>query len=290
MGKCSGSVACRVDGQAVVYPAGPVAATLEAVFSAHTPRAKRGLVSYHPLVGSHRLNIELNGCEARIIGCLIEKQLTTPEQYPLSLNALVAACNQRSNREPVMALTESTAQQALDLLKKRHLVTDRSGFGSRVTKYAHRFCNTELARLQFSPQELAIVCVLLLRGPQTPGELRTRAHRLYPFEDVHEVEATLQRLGQHREGPFVVRLPREPGRRESRYSHLFGGEIPVADIGEADGAGRCVQAVDEDRLSRLEEQVTVLRDELEGLRRLVEQLRSAAPASTSKEGDGCVEA
>src|ERR1700746_3476695 len=124
------------------------------------------------------MNIELAPIEARVIGCLIEKQITTPDQYPLSLNALVNACNQKSNRDPVMSADEAEIQNTLDHLIRKHLVIDKSGFGSRVPKFQHRFCNTEFGTLKFTPQELAIVCELLVRGPQTPGELRTRAARI----------------------------------------------------------------------------------------------------------------
>jgi uncharacterized protein YceH (UPF0502 family) len=172
------------------------------------------------------MNIELTPPEARVIGCLIEKQITTPDQYPLSLNALVNACNQKSNRDPVLDLDESAVQRTLDGLSKRHFVVERSGFGSRVPKYQHRFCNTEFGSLKLDAQELGVVCELLLRGPQTPGELRSRASRLATFTDVSEVEAALARLSSREDGPFVTRLAREPGRRESRYAHLFSGEVP----------------------------------------------------------------
>ena len=171
------------------------------------------------------MTIELTPHEARVIGCLIEKEITTPEQYPLSLNALTNACNQKSNRDPVLDLDETTVQQTLDQLNRKYLVSEESGYGSRVVKYRHRFCNTEYGNLKFSPQELGVVCELLLRGPQTPGELRSRASRLCPLKDVTEVEAALDQLGKREDGPFVVRLPREPGKRESRYAHLFGGEV-----------------------------------------------------------------
>jgi uncharacterized protein len=189
------------------------------------------------------MNILLSPIEARVIGCLIEKQITTPDQYPLSLNALVNACNQKSNRDPVLDLDEATVQGTLDELAKRHFVVERSGFGSRVPKYQHRFCNTEFGTLKLDPRELAVVCELLLRGPQTPGELRGRASRMAAFTDVTEVEATLTRLSSRQEGPFVTRLAREPGRREARFAHLFSGEVAQADAGvgaagmRADGRG-----------------------------------------------------
>src|ERR1700742_1035394 len=173
------------------------------------------------------MNIELTSTEARIIGCLIEKAITTPDQYPLSLNALVNACNQKSNRDPVMDLSEATVQQTLDGLSKKHLVMEKSGFGSRVPKYQHRFCNTEFGNLKLDPQELAIVCELLVRGPQTPGELRTRASRMASFGETTDVEEALSRLANRPDGPYVVRLAREPNRRDARWAHLFSG--PVAD-------------------------------------------------------------
>src|SRR5579871_6714674 len=151
------------------------------------------------------MNIELTPLEARVIGCLIEKEVTTPDQYPLSLNALTNACNQKTNREPVLDLPESTVQQAVDSLMKKYLVSDRSaGYGGRVTKYKHRFCNTEFGSLKFSKQELGVLDVLLLRGPQTPGELRSRTNRLCEFKDSEEVEATLESLMSREDGPFIA--------------------------------------------------------------------------------------
>ncbi|HXN80584.1 MAG TPA: YceH family protein, partial [Steroidobacteraceae bacterium] len=135
------------------------------------------------------MNIELSPLEARVIGCLIEKQITTPDQYPLSLNALVNACNQKSNRDPVMEVDEVTIQGTVDQLARKHFVVEKSGFGSRVPKFQHRFCNTEYGTLKLTAQELAIVCELLVRGPQTPGELRTRASRMASFSEVGQVEA-----------------------------------------------------------------------------------------------------
>jgi uncharacterized protein len=185
------------------------------------------------------MNIELTPQEARIIGCLIEKQITTPDQYPLSLNALVNACNQKSNRDPVLELDEGTVQRTLDALSKKHFVAERSGFGSRVSKYQHRFCNTEYGTLKLDEQELAVTCELLLRGPQTPGELRSRASRMATFADVTDVEATLMRLSERDGGPFVTRLVREPGRRESRFAHLFSGAVSEA-VGGAGHVGGAV--------------------------------------------------
>jgi uncharacterized protein YceH (UPF0502 family) len=218
------------------------------------------------------MNVELSPLEARVIGCLIEKQITTPDQYPLSLNALVNACNQKSNRDPLMDVAEPAVQRTLDDLVKKHLVLERSGFGSRVPKYQHRFCNTEFSTLQLDPQETAVVCELLLRGPQTPGDLRSRASRLAPFVDVTQVEATLEGLRTREDGPFVVRLARETGRRDSRYAHLFSG--PVADV--ATGADEvppraAAGPTTSSRLDRLEEEVGALRAELAELKRQLGQ-------------------
>jgi uncharacterized protein YceH (UPF0502 family) len=178
------------------------------------------------------MKVVLTPMEARVIGCLIEKQITTPDQYPLSLNALVNACNQKSNRHPLMDVDEPAVQRTLDDLSKKHLILERSGFGSRVPKYQHRFCNTEFGTLRFTPQELAIVCELLLRGPQTPGELRPRAARMAAFSDADQVEATLETLRTREDGPFVVRLARQPGRRDSEYAHVFGGPAGEAAMAE----------------------------------------------------------
>lgn len=217
------------------------------------------------------MRIELDPLEARVIGCLIEKQITTPDQYPLSLNYLVSACNQKSNRDPVMNLDEPTVQHTLDALSRKHLILERSGFGSRVPKYQHLFCNTEYGTLKFSPQELAIVCELLLRGPQTPGELRSRASRMAGFADVSEVEAVLQALLERESGPLVARLAREPGRRESRYMQLFGGEPPPQAVGTDASADAVAPDTAEgeplaSRMTRLEEEVSRLRAELEELK------------------------
>ena len=215
------------------------------------------------------MSIELSAAEARVIGCLIEKEITTPEQYPLSLNALVNACNQKSNRDPVLELDEPTVQQTLDQLSKKYLVSEHGGFGSRVPKYQHRFCNTEYGTLKFTPQELGVVCELLLRGPQTPGELRSRASRLCPLKDVSEVETALDSLTRREDGPFVVRLPREPGKRESRYAHLFSGEVEGADENELPVA----RAAATTSLTQLEQRVAQLEAEMAEMKALLDGLR-----------------
>lgn len=216
------------------------------------------------------MNIELSPVEARIIGCLIEKEITTPDQYPLSLNALTNACNQKTNREPVMELAETAVQQGVDSLLKKHLVSDRSaGYGGRVTKYKHRFCNTEFGPLKFSAQELGIICVLLLRGPQTPGELRSRTNRLCEFADTGQVESTLAGLMTREEGPFVAQLARAPGSRESRYAHLFGGAVESEPQGEAaQGEAAHAAAGLIHRVERLEELVDAMRAELDALKQV----------------------
>jgi uncharacterized protein YceH (UPF0502 family) len=216
--------------------------------------------------------MELSPLEARVIGCLVEKQITTPDQYPLSLNALVNACNQKSNRDPVMNVDEPTMQRTVDELVKKHLVIERSGFGSRVPKYQHRFCNTEFSTLKLNPRELAIVCELLVRGPQTPGELRSRASRMASFAEVADVEAALEGLRMREDGPFVVRLAREPGRRDSRYAHLFGGLVAdVAPQGEEPSPVAATIPTAASRIDRLEQEVSELRAELAELKRQLGQ-------------------
>lgn len=207
------------------------------------------------------MDIRLTPCEARVIGCLLEKQRTTPEHYPLSLNALTNACNQKSSRDPVLELGEATVQDTIDALMKKHYVIEKSGFGSRVTKYQHRFCNTEFGVLKFSEQELGVVCVLLLRGAQTAGELRTRTERLCRFQDIHEVEATLDQLMQRDDGPFVRQLPREQGKRETRFAHLFGSATEMREATAADAVAAGTDT-GPDRIQQLEQLLKQLRDEM----------------------------
>jgi uncharacterized protein YceH (UPF0502 family) len=216
--------------------------------------------------------LELALHETRVIGCLIEKEITTPDQYPLSLNALTNACNQKSNRDPVLDLDEAAVQQVVDQLIKKRLVSEQSGYGSRVPKFQHLFCNTAFGTLKFSPQELGIVCELFLRGAQTPGELRSRASRLCKFSDVTEVEKVLVGLAQREDGPFVIRLAREPGRRESRYAHLFSGEVSggAASTLQDDAADRIeTPGAKDGRISQLEARVADLENEMAGLKKLL---------------------
>jgi uncharacterized protein len=215
------------------------------------------------------MNILLDPIEARVIGSLMEKSMTTPEQYPLSRNALVAACNQRTSRDPVMDLTEAEVQSALDRLAGRYLVREKSTFGTRVPKYHYRLYNDEIGDFRFSQAEQAVICLLLLRGPQTAAELRSRAGRLHPFADVAEVERTLEDLAGYGQGPFVARLPREPGRRESRYAQLFTGAATPAGGSEIEPPAQPVAARRDDdvraRLDRLEQRVAALEAAIEAL-------------------------
>ncbi len=205
------------------------------------------------------MDVQLNPTEERILGCLIEKEMATPEYYPLTLNALVNACNQKSNRCPAMALDADTVENALLELRMTHqLAIEVTSTGSRAPKYKHNFSH----HWQFSPAKMAIVCELLVRGPQTPGDLRAHASRLHPLADAREVEEILQGLASREDGPFVVHLPREPGKRERRWAHLFGGEIQLEEkqpelIPTAEN-----QTPSTDRLQELENEIAELRQEL----------------------------
>jgi uncharacterized protein len=207
---------------------------------------------------------QLTPIQIRVLGCLIEKEIATPEYYPLTLNALVAACNQKSNRNPLMTLDETTVIRTLeDLRYDQHLAMMTTSSGSRVAKYSH----TLLAKWEFTPQEVAVLCELFLRGPQTVGELRTHTDRLYPFSGVAEVEAALASLTEWGGGPFVVKLPREPGCREQRWAHLFSGEIVMsASAPEAKPEpARVVVQAENQRIAALEAEVTTLRAQVNQL-------------------------
>ena len=210
------------------------------------------------------MQYQLSATEARVIGCLLEKQVTTPEQYPLSVNAVTMACNQKTNREPVMNLGEQEVQDILDEVVKRHYLRTVSGFGNRVTKYEQRFCNSEFGDLKLSAAEVAVITTLLLRGAQTPGELRTRASRMHEFADMQEVEQTLDGLATREDGPYVVRLAREPGKRESRYMHLFSGEVDTSTV-LADSAAPAAHDSLAARVEALEEEVAGLKQRLDAL-------------------------
>ena len=225
--------------------------------------------------------IQLTPIQARLIGVLLEKEVTTPDQYPLSLNGLTLGCNQKSNREPVLNLSESEVQNVLDELRDKKLILEHTGSGSRVVKYKHRFCNTEFSDLKFSRQQLAIICVMLLRGPQTPGELRTRTNRLADFDNVEEIEATLNKLHDLNDEQLVVKLDREPGKRDSRYAHLFSGDegLQVApQVPVNTNATNLTQGADStsqdalERITQLEQQVAELTKQLSELKELVDIL------------------
>jgi uncharacterized protein YceH (UPF0502 family) len=225
--------------------------------------------------------IQLSSIQARLIGVLLEKEVTTPEQYPLSLNSLTLGCNQKSNRDPVMNLSESEVQNGLDELRDKKLIFEHTGIGSRVVKYKHRFCNTEFSDLKFSRQQLAIVCVMLLRGPQTPGELKTRTNRLAEFDNVDEIEGTLNKLQQLNGEKLVVKLEREPSKREARYGHLFSGEDGLKILSQAPskiantGHVQNESLIDSQALGRithLEQQVADLTSQLIELKEMIDIL------------------
>ncbi|HKN05599.1 MAG TPA: YceH family protein [Buttiauxella sp.] len=210
------------------------------------------------------MKYQLTAVEARVVGSLMEKQVTTPEQYPMSVNGVVTACNQKTNREPVMDLKEHDVQETLDTLVKRHFLRTVSGFGNRVTKYEQRFCNSEFGDLKLTAAEVAVVTILLLRGAQTPGELRSRAGRMFEFSDMAQVETTLEHLVNREDGPFVVRLPREPGKRESRYMHLFSGEVDMSQVVASESAAAPADDLTA-RVELLENEVAELKQRLDSL-------------------------
>ncbi len=213
------------------------------------------------------MNIILNAAEARVLGALIEKDITTPDYYPLSLNALINACNQKNNREPVTNFDEETVRLALRNLSEKRLAGPSSGADSRVTKYEHRLQEA----YNFTRPETAILCVLLLRGPQTPGELRGRTERMHRFEDLDEVLSGLQQL-MRREPPLAKALGRRPGTKEIRYAHLLSGDVeawePPAEMASA-GSG----SADAERIIQLEEQVATLRGEVAELKQQMAEFR-----------------
>jgi uncharacterized protein len=224
------------------------------------------------------VTIVLNAVEARVLGALVEKEITTPEYYPLSLNALVNACNQKNNREPVMTLDEDAVRLALRGLEDDGLAGPRRGGDSRVTKYEHRVQEV----FNFTRGETAVMCVLLLRGPQTPGELRGRTERMYRFAELEDVLGTLQRLMQ-RESPLVKALPRQPGTKEIRYAHLLSGDVEGPVMASSDyGAESAPQAsLGDERIAQLEAEVAGLRQEVDALGQEVAELRERVERSVS---------
>jgi uncharacterized protein YceH (UPF0502 family) len=214
------------------------------------------------------MNFVLNAVEARVLGALLEKDITTPDYYPLSLNALVNACNQKNNREPVMNLDESAVRDALNGLHDDGLAGPATGLDSRVTKYEHRLQET----FNFTRGETAVLCVLLLRGPQTPGELRGRTERMHHFEDLDAVQFSLQKLMQ-REPPLAAVLPRQPGTKESRYVHLLSGEVEAGEMPATPLASPSSSSADNERVSRLEEVLAALQSEISELKQQFAEFR-----------------
>ena len=210
------------------------------------------------------MNVLLSDNEVRALGALVEKEITTPDYYPLSLNALTNACNQRSNRDPVMSLTESDVTEALEGLRDKRLAREVSSFDSRVPKYAHQLADA----FNFDRRETAVLCVLLLRGPQTPGELRGRTERMYTFDDLPAVEAVLHRLAE-RQPPLVRQLPRRPGTKESRWAHLLAGEV---ETWEPPPSSPDAPPEDE-RVRRLEAEVEEIRREVADLKHQLNEFR-----------------
>ena len=212
------------------------------------------------------MKLELTANEARVLGSLMEKSVVTPDVYPLTLNALTLACNQKSSRDPITALDPGTVERTVRELAGRHLVSIDENFRGRATKYAQRFCNTPYAECQLNEAEFALVCLLLLRGAQTPGELRARSGRLHEFADNAAVEATLHELLERADGPFVARLPMRAGRRDFEYMHLFYGPIETVD---AAVVPRATATPGPDRIGRLESRIEALERELEELKHLL---------------------
>jgi uncharacterized protein len=214
----------------------------------------------------------LTEVEARVLGALIEKELTTPDYYPLSLNALVNACNQKSNRDPHMDLTEANVDHALRSLEKQELA-GRADSDGRVTKYEHRLQEA----FNFDRRDVAVLCELLLRGPQTPGELRSRASRMHPFDDISQIQGALQRLAQ-REPPLVAMLARLPGTKESRYAHLMSGPVNAQEFEtrtpEPSAGQSGVSNSDGAELGALQSEIVALKTEIVGLKSEVAELRS----------------
>jgi uncharacterized protein YceH (UPF0502 family) len=206
------------------------------------------------------VNIFLSDVEARVLGCLVEKEITTPEYYPLSLNALVHACNQKSNREPLMNMEEDAVRQALRALSEQALARSASG-DSRVAKYEHRLADT----FNFTRPETAILCELLLRGPQTPGELRSRAERMHPFEDLSVVQSTLKHL-MERNPPLVKLLHRQPGNKEARYAHLLSGDVEVREAPPLKAMSISSGSAENTRMTELETEISSLRKEITDLK------------------------
>lgn len=210
----------------------------------------------------------LTDIEARVLGSLVEKQLTTPEYYPLTLNALVNACNQKNNREPVVSYDETTVNRCLEHLRDRNLVYVFYGSTSRVPKYKHMLPSV----YDLDPAETAVIDVMLLRGPQTLGELRTRTERLHGFSGLGEIQETLDGLAR-RDDPLVVKLPVQPGQKEARFAHLLSGEIDIEAFAVVQATRSTRSSVDSERVEKLEEEVKSFREEVEELKQTFEEFK-----------------
>lgn len=225
------------------------------------------------------MEFNLNTHQIRVIGCLIEKQMTTPDYYPMTLSALTNACNQKSNREPVMSLTESEVLDSLKSLEDLYLVREKQLPGSRVAKYEHKLTGTLTDQFGFSDQEIAVLSILFLRGPQTPGEIRTRTQRACEFKDIEAVDAVLKSLSDKNGHTYVKALPRQPGKREIRYCHLFGSEDNLTDdqvklVSQQMEVKESPEIFSE--IQQLREEVTQLRNELESVKLQVAEFINAA--------------
>ena len=229
-----------------------------------SPELKNGLSETRPMPTI------LNQIEVRVLGSLIEKQVTTPEYYPLTLNSLTLACNQKNNRSPVTAFTESQVEEALNSLREKNLAYVFHGSTSRVPKFKHVAPEV----LHLTPPEMAVMCVLMLSGPQTVGEIRTRGSRLYDFSGLEEVDETLHALSTKDTDPMVVKLPRQPGQKDARFVHLLSGEVNVEQLTEEQPSVRATRrSSDDERIEKLEAQVETLTSEVENLRQQFEQFK-----------------
>jgi uncharacterized protein len=215
------------------------------------------------------MELELTAIECRVLGCMIEKSITTPENYPLSLNSLVNASNQKSNRQPVMDLDEPEVLEALDELRTQQLCFRVDVSGSRVPKFKYSVPE----KWEFTMAHLAIICELLIRGPQTPGELRTRGERMHAFMDLDEVMETLESLQNHEEGAFVQKLPVQPGKKEARYAQILGGELTIEDFNEEQPVIIQAGPSRNERMEQLEAEIAELKSEVAQLKASFAQFR-----------------
>ena len=226
------------------------------------------------------MSVELSPLEARVIGCLMEKSVVTPDQYPLTLNTLTNACNQKSSRYPVMSLEPGEVQRTVRTLQDKHLVRSEENFKTQVEKYTHRFCNTPFSDYQFNPAEFSVICVLLLRGARTPGEVRANVGRLHTFEDNQAVVETLNGLVAREEGALIVELPRLPGRKDSQYMHLLSGPVDTSAPAATDFPTRSVAPTINPELGNIAARVASLEAEVAELRDLLSRTMGSRDSDT----------